>query len=292
MKNDRDYKNIPYTSSKAGIFHNTDTSRKLYEVEVYLTHAYLIESNRLSILFNILQTLILIVICSFVIFTVTNIIIKPLSVITERMEKFGEGDITEDLYIKTNDEIGKLSHSINMMQEKIRGIVKKSLKIADELSVSSNHHASSIEELSSSLIEIDSLTKENPDKASDANRRMSEAKDSVENVKGFVKDLTSAMDKISSVSSDIYSIVETIDDIAFQTNMLALNAAVEAARAGEAGLGFAVVADEVRSLAMQSADSAKETSKLIKDITTQINRGVELVKKTNSAFDEVGKQGL
>jgi methyl-accepting chemotaxis protein len=253
-----------------------------------MTHYFLDESKKMKIFSTLIQSLILILILSGGIFVISNIITRPISVISNRISMIGEGDMTEDIQIRTKDEVGLLAQSINLMQDKIRNIVNKSLKIADDLFNASSMHASSVEELSSSLVEIDSLTKENASRATAANKRMSEVETSVDLVHTFITDLTASMNQITAVSSNIDTIVETIDDIAFQTNMLALNAAVEAARAGEAGMGFAVVADEVRNLAMGSANAAKETAKLIKDITTQIKLGVDLVKKTNTAFKEVG----
>ena len=147
--------------------------------------------------------------------------------------------------------------------------------------------ASSLEEMSSSMVELDAQTKSNAASAKEASKQANSSRQTIEDGTRQMEQLTSAMKQSHETSQSILKINKVIDEIAFQTNILALNAAVEAARAGHAGSGFAVVAEEVRRLAARVSKAAKETSELIAASSASVERGGALASSVAEFLAEV-----
>jgi methyl-accepting chemotaxis protein len=147
--------------------------------------------------------------------------------------------------------------------------------------------AASLEETSSSLVEMGSMIKRTADHTESARQMAGETRKAADHGSDDMKAMKEAMDSIKSAGGEITKIIKTIDEIAFQTNILALNAAVEAARAGEAGAGFAVVAEEVRNLAHRSAEAARETAAKIENSNQRSEHGIRLSERVGNNFNEI-----
>ena len=151
---------------------------------------------------------------------------------------------------------------------------------AQRLSEGSMEQASAVEELAATINDISASAKETAAASAQAGQFVEQAGAQLGISVEYVKDLNTAMERISTSSEEISKIIAAIENIAFQTNILALNAAVEAARAGTAGKGFAVVADEVRNLAGKSSAAAQETTVLLSQTVASMDEGVQAAQDT------------
>ncbi|MCR8630928.1 methyl-accepting chemotaxis protein [Paenibacillus radicis (ex Xue et al. 2023)] len=95
-----------------------------------------------------------------------------------------------------------------------------------------------------------------------------------------------AMEGLSSSTTQINKIVNTISDISHQTNVLAINAAIEAARAGVHGRGFSVIAEEVRHLSAQTNESSKMISSIISSLLAQTKDLESYFGDARKSFDQ------
>ena len=228
--------------------------------------------------------------------------IKPMKFIVEEAREMSEGNFAIDAAIKDrNDEIGELSHSFQVMREKIVTVITDVLAASSEIANAANevyqgtedlaqrteYQASSLEETASSMEEMASTIKSSAQNSVDGNKVMIDSKNAVKEGGIVIGDTTKMIEDVYAASAKIKDITKVIEDIAFQTNILALNAAVEAARAGDQGRGFAVVASEVRNLAQNSQTSAKNITVLIEDIYEKINKSAEMARHSQDIFNNI-----
>lgn len=227
--------------------------------------------------------------------------LKPLGELREGAQHMAAGDLTFAMEVETNDEIGDVAAAFNDMAGHLNQVLSK-ISVASEqvaggarnISDSGNMlakgaaaQASSVEELSASIAEINVQTGHTADNASEANSLTGKAKSMAQVGNERMEHMMVAMDDIGASSKNISRIIKAIDEIAFQTNILALNAAVEAARAGQHGKGFAVVAEEVRNLAGRSAKAARETTEIIEQSLARVEAGTVLANETAEALKEI-----
>lgn len=100
-----------------------------------------------------------------------------------------------------------------------------------------------------------------------------------------VSHLTETMDVLQGSAKEMQSFINTIEEIALQTNMLALNAAIEAAHAGDFGRGFGVVADEIRQLSLRSSEAATHIAKVLNRTGDEIRQSAVISKEIMEQFN-------
>jgi len=215
------------------------------------------------------------------------------------LDAISKGDLTRDLgKVHDQDEFG---NSLARMQGALRTLLLQINDVVDKVTVGSGalaeagrslasgtvEQAASVEEINSSLTLIQSQSKQNYSKAQTGQELAQRALERSRTGFTGMQELGGAMEGIFESFRNIKTIVKTIDDIAFQTNVLSLNASIEAARAGAAGKGFAVVADEVRNLANRSAQSVVETTRMVDDSFGQVKGGKAQAEATMALFQEI-----
>lgn len=200
-----------------------------------------------------------------------------------------KGDF-ESIGISLNEISAALRSAMDAVKNSVSNIQAGAVQVADgsqSLSDTAMKEAEAVDRISNTIISIRQKADTSAQVSENVAALAQEANTKAHGGGELMGELLEAVENIKEKSGSIKNIIETIEDIAFQTNILALNAAIEAARAGEAGKGFAVVADEVGNLAAKSAQAAQNTTELINDSLDAIDRGTSLADQAHTEMDNI-----
>ncbi len=228
-------------------------------------------------------------------------LMQPLNHIAQVARRLASGDLSEFISVPPRGlqrrlllPITQLALSIRTVMADVRQDLQRLKNTAKEVASSSQDmasrteaQASSLEQTAAAMDQINGTVQQTAELAASGVAIARQTTHTVQRSQEAVHGMGTTMQEIAESSRRIGDITQTIESVAFQTNILALNAAVEAARAGEQGRGFAVVASEVRALAQRTTSLSKEIRDLIAESQERVAAGSTRAQEARTRMDEV-----
>ncbi|MDE7246426.1 MAG: methyl-accepting chemotaxis protein [Lachnospiraceae bacterium] len=246
----------------------------------------------------------------------------PVVSMTGLMKEASDGDFSIEADVSSQNEVGQLARSFNIMAGKILSIlvrIKDSTKELLQCSLKLQDMEANVVTISSALNEISNGTVRQTNDVNDVVQRigemenkfgelrgragtlLDEAQDTIASGQGgsesisqleeqnsyVEKNVSLSYEKIKTLethSTKITDILSTINSIAEETGLLSLNASIEAARAGEHGRGFAVVAESIGKLAAESTSATRDIEEIIEELCNDINATVSDIEEVKNAM--------
>jgi len=223
-----------------------------------------------------------------------NRITRPIARVVALLQKIAGGDLTETVAVDRKDEVGDILRAAAAMSQSLRTLIAETKAGANtmagatsQINASSRRNVetsqmqlSAVQETTTSATELQETARVAGERAREIQTALASTAESGQSIKVQLGEATELLGRareellaivgsvqdLSGRNQQIGEIIESVSDVADQTQLLAVNAAIEAAKAGEVGRGFGVVATEMKALAEQSKKSAQRIRGIVGEV--------------------------
>lgn len=238
---------------------------------------------------------------------------KPINEVVERMTIISNGDLrSNDLHIHSHDEVGKLGIEMNMMQNKLKDIIKQISQASDviagqskDLNQAANEVKSSSEEIATTMQELAAGTERQASYSSDLSSKMGNFVKELNEIDGQRKQMQLATNQVLDLTQEGSKLMESsseqmekIDQIVKNSvdKVQALNK--ESQKINKLVVVIKEIADQTNLLALNAAIEAaragengkgfavvaNEVKKLAEQVGYSVKDITDIVKKIQDEF--------
>lgn len=223
------------------------------EEEVYL------QINSLRNKISIIIVVAIVIVILFILFF-ANYIGKNIKKVNAFAMKIANGDLTEKLELKSNDELGEMSKYLNKMTENIHSIVKIIMENSENISASAEELSATVEELAAKTVNVN---------------------EAVNTIAGGMQESSAATEEITASVEEVDSSVNILSSKAMEGSNNASDSKVRASKVKENSKEIKKIAKELYIQKEANMKKVIEESSVIDSIRVMADTISSIADQTN-----------
>lgn len=223
------------------------------EEEVYL------QINSLRNKISIIIVVAIVIVILFIVFF-ANYIGKNIKKVNAFAMKIANGDLTEKLELKSNDELGEMSKYLNKMTENIHSIVKIIMENSENISASAEELSATVEELAAKTVNVN---------------------EAVNTIAGGMQESSAATEEITASVEEVDSSVNILSSKAMEGSNNASDSKVRASKVKENSKEIKKIAKELYIQKEANMKKVIEESSVIDSIRVMADTISSIADQTN-----------